>query len=224
MDGSTNEPVGTLEGSNSKPVNKPVDGTNPTGTAAGSKSKRRSAKRTTKNGENAQTENILETSPSNGFLSESEINVLLAGLPAADETPIPQTEPLSDLTSASILLTLLDGVVQMAWGEKCAMTKAERKMLQEPLERILARFPQAQIAAVTPFVDPLLLLMGLISWGSRVSRIVAGERSQLPVKNQTVSQPEKLTPQTEVKPVSDRPLPGDMNVPASLGIQMDGNI
>jgi hypothetical protein len=103
-------------------------------------------------------------------LSEESIDLLLQDLPTADATPIPQMD-MGDFTSSAVLLTLLDGIVITTLGPRYAMTKDERKLIGEPLERILARFPAAQMAQYAQYVDPLLLLMGLVSWGSRLSRL-----------------------------------------------------
>lgn len=143
-----------------------------------------------------QAEDILDQ-PDAGYLSEEEIDVLLEDLPPADDTPIPQEQPDEPFTSGAILLTLLDGIVQMAIGPQYAMTKDERKLIGEPLDRILSRFPAAQIAQYGAFVDPVLLLMGLISWGSRITRMKDEEKKKLASG--------KATPHSE--PPSPKPAP-----------------
>lgn len=56
------------------------------------------------------------------------------------------------------------------------MQPAERQMLGEPLERMLSRIEITQTEAVKKFTDPILFIMGLIAWGSRVYRQKAAQR------------------------------------------------
>lgn len=156
-----------------------------------------------------------ETNPEENYLTEDEIDLLLNELPEAQDTPIPQL-PIGDFTSASIICSLLDGVVTMSMGAAYAMTKEERKMIAEPLDRIMARFPTAQLARYGQFVDPLLLLMGLISWGSRISRL---KREESKGSGKPTPPPTKSTPPTAGAVPNNISQPTNleaMGVPASI--------
>lgn len=160
----------------------------------------------------AQAETILDAEaqqPEPKGLSEDEIDLLLKDLPEADDTPLPDAQ-FENFTSAAIVLTLLDGIVQMAVGPQYGMTKDERKMMQEPLDRIMARFPVAQLAAYGQYVDPLLLLMGLVSWGSRISRM---KREEQKTSGKVTPPPSPKTPIKETTPSAVPSAPAPRPVP-----------
>lgn len=149
-------------------------------------------------------------------LSESDIETLLNEFPTPDATPVPQAPSPTDFTSAAIILTLIDGMVQMSLGAKYAMTKDERKMMVEPLDRIMSRFPQAQLAQYSQFVDPLLLLMGVIAWGSRIMR----ERNAEKQPATKIDKASSAGAKSVAEPIPPQPVnyPPDeiMGVPAGL--------
>lgn len=72
--------------------------------------------------------------------------------------------------SAIILLSLIDGLASMAFGPLASMNEFERSTLQEPLERILQRIDLTSSEALAKWSDPILLVMGLTAWASRVMR------------------------------------------------------
>lgn len=72
--------------------------------------------------------------------------------------------------SAIILLSLIDGLASMAFGPLASMNEFERLTLQEPLERILQRIDLTSSEALAKWSDPILLVMGISAWASRVIR------------------------------------------------------
>lgn len=103
--------------------------------------------------------------------------------------------------SALVILALLDGIASMLWGSEAMMTPPEREMLSAPLERILSRMEFAQTEAVKKMTDPILLIMGLVAWGSRISRQQAAKKpKETPIQ---ASQ----RPAGDLKPVSSNGTP-----------------
>jgi hypothetical protein len=68
------------------------------------------------------------------------------------------------------VLSLINGLASMAYGDKAVMNKSEREMISEPLERILSRMDNVTKGFLTKYADPFLLITGLIAWGSRIRR------------------------------------------------------
>ncbi len=52
------------------------------------------------------------------------------------------------------------------------MNKLERQSIEDSLSNILARMEPQALEAISQWTDPLVLVMGLISWGTRVARIM----------------------------------------------------
>jgi hypothetical protein len=75
------------------------------------------------------------------------------------------------LSAAVVLVAILDGFAVMLWGENAKMNPTENGMITPPLERILGRLGPGINNYVSAWGDPIMLLMGLIAWGSRVSRL-----------------------------------------------------
>lgn len=78
--------------------------------------------------------------------------------------------------TAIIVLTLLDGIVSMFFGPAASMLDYEKDMMQAPLERMLQRMDIVNSEALAKWSDPILFTMGLIAWGSRISRERAENR------------------------------------------------
>ncbi len=70
--------------------------------------------------------------------------------------------------TAIILLSLLDGIAFMAFGAGASMNEYERDLMKEPLERILMRMDITSSEALSKWSDPILLVMGIVAWGSRL--------------------------------------------------------
>lgn len=79
--------------------------------------------------------------------------------------------------TSAVLVSLLDGLASMAFGPQAAMNDFERQFIQEPLERILMRMDVASAEIVNRWSDPIMLAMGLIIWGSRISRLQSERHS-----------------------------------------------
>lgn len=72
--------------------------------------------------------------------------------------------------TALIILTMIDGLVCMFYGSSASMNDYEREMMEPPLERMLMRLDIVSAEALSKWSDPLLFLMGLTAWISRVTR------------------------------------------------------
>lgn len=147
----------------------------------------------------AQAENTLN---SQGYLSEDDVNTILNDFPTPDTTQIPQAS-IPDINSASIVLTLIDGVVQLGFGADAAMNREERRMLSEPLDRMIAKLPANRVMQLTQYVDPLMLLIGLVAWGSRIARLKEQAKPQaIPAPTSPTNQP-PAQPSEPVTPPDD---------------------
>jgi len=73
--------------------------------------------------------------------------------------------------SARLLLMVLDSAVGAAFGEEAKLLDYEAEMLIDPLGRMMLRAGPATTAALEKYTDPILLLFGLVTWGSRVFSI-----------------------------------------------------
>ncbi len=73
--------------------------------------------------------------------------------------------------STLVMLTMFDGLISMSLGEECRFTDQERALIEPPLQRMLLRLDPAITGAIEKYTDPLLIVMGLISWGARVWNI-----------------------------------------------------
>lgn len=77
-----------------------------------------------------------------------------------------------DISSSSIvLMALLDGLAGLLFGPDARMNDTERALINEPLERILKRLSPEVVKAVSQWGDYVMLAMGLIAWGSRITRL-----------------------------------------------------
>lgn len=123
------------------------------------------------------------------------------------EVKAPNRGPLPKLKQAKIdvanqtavvVLALLDGIMTVLAGPGAVMNEGERAMLVEPLARMLAKLELTQNAVIQKYSDPVLFLMGLIAWGSRVIREKATERK-------TKETPLEASQRTEEPPPVETP-------------------
>lgn len=70
--------------------------------------------------------------------------------------------------TALALIVITNQLVAFYFGRDCEMSEIEREMIEEPLVRMLAKTDPAKMMKVNDYTDPLLLIVGLASWGSRV--------------------------------------------------------
>lgn len=143
---------------------------------------------TSETGKNGNSASAGKTGESTPDLVEEAVIITEEIHPPHDATPSISLPEIPTLTNSIIFLTLLDGLVTMAFGPKCAMTKDERKMMSEPLERMLKRLPNYVADKMSVYVDPILFVMGLVAWGSRIARIKREE-------NETKQMEEQKRPQ-----------------------------
>lgn len=127
-------------------------------------------------------------------------------LDAADKVLEEQAQ--TALSAAVVLIAILDGLAVMAWGDAAKMTPVESGMITPPLERILARLGPALNNQVSAWGDPIMLLMGLIAWGSRISRT-----NRL---KETPPEPEP-NPEPKPKPETMQNRPGNNAPPVDIG-------
>ena len=75
--------------------------------------------------------------------------------------------------AASVLLTILDGAVGVAFGEEARMLPHEQAMMVDPMGRILARMEPGTAELIEKWSDPIILLFGFATWGARVWAIAS---------------------------------------------------
>lgn len=119
-----------------------------------------------------------------------------------------------DLTLANIqqtslvIISLLNGLANLLYGSGAQMTSAEKKLIQEPLERVLQRFDIVKSGVMGQWVDPIMLVMGLAAWGSRLRRENA-QRQALEKNNTAVVEPAKVD---KSNGSNDRPRSGSIEL------------
>lgn len=120
--------------------------------------------------------------------------------------------------NAAIILSLLDGLAVMVLGPDAGMNDFERLMIQEPLERILSRMEWETGEAVNRWMDPIMVIIGLIGWGGRLLQVA--EEKRKPSKPDDGRYGPKET-QTQAPAVKPQPGPPDLGVitkaPVTIG-------
>lgn len=80
--------------------------------------------------------------------------------------------------NAAVVLSLLDGLAVMILGDQAVMNEFEKLLIAEPLERIMARMTWETGETVNRWMDPIMLVIGLITWGTRLTQVAAEKRSR----------------------------------------------
>jgi hypothetical protein len=73
--------------------------------------------------------------------------------------------------TATWLLVIIEGAAMVGFGEDARLLPNERKMIVEPLARIMSRLDPALNDALQKWTDPILLVFGLSTWGMRLYAI-----------------------------------------------------
>lgn len=110
-----------------------------------------------------------------------------------------------------VMLTMFDGLISMALGPECALLPAERELIDEPLQRMLKRVDPTITGAIEKYTDPLLVTMGLITWGARVWQIQLAKMRAARAEREAQQRPtipEAAAPEDDPLPVYDVPAPG----------------
>ena len=80
----------------------------------------------------------------------------------------------------SQLLIGSTNTVVVTWlGQECAMERREAEMLEPPIARILERLPTSQAQKMATFIDPMVILIALGTWGNRIVRIQRAKKPGL---------------------------------------------
>lgn len=93
---------------------------------------------------------------------------------ALDQKPARDKKLLAEQAhqTAIVLLTVLNGLVAMSFGDECRMTKAEQTMIADPLQRILERMDPGTNEVIAQWSDPIMLVLGLTAWSARIWQVV----------------------------------------------------
>lgn len=83
------------------------------------------------------------------------------------------------------------------------MLPVERELIEAPLQRMMKRLDPAITGAIEKYTDPLLVVMGLITWGARVWQI---QLAKLRAARQA-QQAARETEAQQVTPIESAPLP-----------------
>lgn len=78
--------------------------------------------------------------------------------------------------TAAWLLIVLEGAATVGFGEEAALLPHERRMIAEPMQRMMARLPLDVLETLEKWTDPILLIFGFATWGARLYGI-AQDRS-----------------------------------------------
>jgi len=98
--------------------------------------------------------------------------------PKAPPTVVGQiAEAPTDYKLWSQIIIGSSNTVVVTWlGADCAMERREAEMLEPPIARILSRLPAGQAQKLAVFVDPMVILIALGTWGNRIIRIQREKR------------------------------------------------
>jgi hypothetical protein len=103
---------------------------------------------------------------------------------AAAPKPKPVIQAISEAPAShslhAQLLIASGNMVVITWlGTECAMEKREAEMLEPPVGRLLARLSPADSEKLSTFIDPLVILIALGTWGNRIIRIQRAKRGSI---------------------------------------------
>ena len=70
--------------------------------------------------------------------------------------------------TAGWLVMLLEGAAIMSFGEEAKLLPNEKRMISDPMARIMTRMDPALNEALQKWTDPILLLFGIGTWGMRL--------------------------------------------------------
>lgn len=125
--------------------------------------------------------------------------------------------------TAAILLTLLDGMATSAFGGEASRNELERQLTDEPLQRWLERADPATLEVVAKYTDPILFMLGLAAWGTRIYRAEADRREiEKPYEPQR-SAGMAGVPVAEAAPVQSRNGRGSLFPSAQVSSDVLGN-
>lgn len=105
---------------------------------------------------------------------------------------------------AQLVIASSNTVVVTWLGNECAMERREAEMLEPPIARILARLPAGQAQKVSVFIDPMVILIALGTWGNRIIRIQRAKKGNGITDAEFARASGMATPQ-ETRPVENVP-------------------
>lgn len=79
-------------------------------------------------------------------------------------------------SATTTIMTALDAVAAAALGDEARMTGLERKVIADPLGRMMRRMEPAVIEAVSTWTDPLCIGIGLLGYGTRLYQMARAKR------------------------------------------------
>lgn len=137
------------------------------------------------------------TTPAEIPFKDSGVEVEEVSSPFVIPGPIPtDTGKKSEIgATALVILAMVDGLAISMYGPQAAMTKTERDMITAPLERLLARFDIVNNALLAKYIDPILLLFGIMAWGMRINREVVQPKKAAKAQAEIKAQAQAQAPQ-----------------------------
>jgi len=87
---------------------------------------------------------------------------------AADDGDGPLSSFRMDRQAVKLLLLAVEGMAVPQIGPHARFEPDERKLIEEPLERMLGKLTPRTVKMVGAFADPIMLGTGLMIWASRV--------------------------------------------------------
>jgi hypothetical protein len=79
--------------------------------------------------------------------------------------------------NAAVILSILDGLAMSVIGPDGVMNEIEKTLIQEPLERIMGRLDWEVGETIGKWSDPILLVFGMVAWGSRLMDIAREKKA-----------------------------------------------
>lgn len=131
------------------------------------------------------------------------------GRQAAKPKPVIQevAEAPANYSLWSQLLIGSTNTVVVTWlGPECAMERREAEMLEPPIARILARMPVSQSQKMATFIDPMVILIAMGTWGNRIVRIQRAKRPNL-VSQEEMARASGVASPPPQEPVYQEPTP-----------------
>jgi len=125
---------------------------------------------------------------------------------------------------SATILAILNGMAGATICEEARMTRGEQKMIADPLQRILERLDIEASEKVGTYSDPVLLFLGLLTWGSRLFRLKKEKSEEDHKENQTDETTVKDDPDKELhheKKSDDENMPTGHDLPKPIRNMID---
>lgn len=158
----------------------------------------------------ASTEERQQKSPSDSLDETFTLKTTQAKRRTRQAKPKPVIQEVAEApANYSLWSQLLIGsanTVVVTWlGPECAMERREAEMLEPPIARILARMPVSQSQKMATFIDPMVILIAMGTWGNRIIRIQRSKKPNL-ITQEEMARASGITPPPPVEVPEPEPV------------------